>query len=407
MFEDKYTFKLTFIFKQLSFYFRFNYRSSFVPKMFSIQIINKIKILKETFITLSDHSNILLEPKSNLKSINRFITFTFSFKCKFNNDNPNGKNSNWLKTFNEENDQLFGPIINTHPKSELDEGRKKFEKNENIKIDTIVNLLPTLDDLDKFKSFPLFNPYKTNQTCETQLYTKRKQILAQNNLTLSQFPSVTKVLSSTMSQESIEALEKWRIKMIAELGEQGFLEMKAKLFRRGRLLHQNIAFLLNEQQDCLSIDAEIEGFWKSLSHLFSSFSQVKLLEKNVCHPFLCYKGIIDCVAHYNNELLLIDWKTSSRIKPNLSNLYDEPIQAAAYIGALNFDDNFDFQIDKLAIIIAYEDGHPAHVHKLSKSLCHSYWSLWTLRLKQYWETNKLINKKGSDKTNKIKKNEAI
>lgn len=36
------------------------------------------------------------------------------------------------------------------------------------------------------------------------------------------FPSVTKILSETMSDESKAALERWKKNMIAELGEQGF-----------------------------------------------------------------------------------------------------------------------------------------------------------------------------------------
>jgi genome maintenance exonuclease 1 len=69
----------------------------------------------------------------------------------------------------------------------------------------------------------------------------------------------------------------------------------------------------------------------------------------------------------------------------MNELYDEPLQAAAYAGALNYDKNLDLQVDKFAVVIAYESGEPAHVHAFNHTICKEYWGLWLKRLKQYWK----------------------
>ena len=73
----------------------------------------------------------------------------------------------------------------------------------------------------------------------------------------------------------------------------------SELFANGSSLHHSISnFLSSVPESELHIKEENINHWKSLSRIFPDIKEVKLLEEMVSHPFLCYKGIIDCFAKY-------------------------------------------------------------------------------------------------------------
>lgn len=44
--------------------------------------------------------------------------------------------------------------------------------------------------------------------------------------------------------------------------------------------------------------------------------------------------------------MVIEWKTSQRTKATLEEAYDDPVQIAAYVGALNADDKYPFEVPR-------------------------------------------------------------
>ncbi|XP_068423259.1 mitochondrial genome maintenance exonuclease 1 [Clinocottus analis] len=206
-------------------------------------------------------------------------------------------------------------------------------------------------------------------------------------------PSVTRILQQTLTPEQIFYLERWKKRMVAQLGEEGFNEYSQNLFREGKLFHSALDDVLascatRENTNPLETSEyppEAQGYLQSISHVLDDVRAVRATESTVHHNTLNYLGILDCVARYRGVLCVIDWKTSQKPKPFLSNTYDNPIQVAAYAGALNNDGNYKYQVKHGLIVVAYKDGSPAHAHQLSSELMLKYWNTWLIRLEEFTE----------------------
>uniref|UniRef100_A0A3Q3W3Q2 Mitochondrial genome maintenance exonuclease 1 n=1 Tax=Mola mola TaxID=94237 RepID=A0A3Q3W3Q2_MOLML len=130
---------------------------------------------------------------------------------------------------------------------------------------------------------------------------------------------------------------------------------------------------------------EVQGYLQSISHVLADVSAVRAVESTVQHSTLNYLGIADCVARYRGVLCVIDWKTSEKPKPFLGNTYDNPIQVAAYAGALNNDSNYKYQVENGLVVVAYKDGSRAHAHQLNSELMLEFWKSWLVRLEDFAE----------------------
>ncbi|NWU80387.1 MGME1 exonuclease, partial [Onychorhynchus coronatus] len=232
---------------------------------------------------------------------------------------------------------------------------------------------------------PLINPNKRIPPLNSNSSLPRKITLQKTKM-----PSVTHILQQTLSPQQVFYLERWKQKMIMELGKDGFEKYTKNLFLQGELFHSALESIFLSEEMAIKEKSEddlISGYLSSVEHVLEDISEVKALESGVHHETLQYLGLVDCVAKYRGQLCVIDWKTSEKPKPFLKNTYDNPLQVAAYIGAINHDANYDFQVRCGLIVVAYKNGSPAHPHFMDPDLCSQYWNKWLLRLEEYMDKN--------------------
>ncbi|XP_008592656.1 PREDICTED: mitochondrial genome maintenance exonuclease 1 [Galeopterus variegatus] len=236
--------------------------------------------------------------------------------------------------------------------------------------------------------FPIFNPERS-----VKPNTSGTSIPLKIPLQRKVIPSVTRILQQTMTSEQIFYLERWKQRMIQELGEDGFAEYTSNIFLQGKQFHQALESILSPQGNLKERDENLfeSGYVESVQHVLKDVTGVRALESGVQHETLKYVGLLDCVAEYQGKLCVIDWKTSERPKPYIQNTYDNPLQVVAYVGAINYDANYSFQVQCGLIVVAYKDGSPAHPHFMDEELCSHYWAKWLLRLEKYTEKEKNQN----------------
>ncbi|XP_047473279.1 uncharacterized protein LOC125028045 [Penaeus chinensis] len=246
--------------------------------------------------------------------------------------------------------------------------------------------VPTILDIGEIQNFPLFS--SDIRSHEPQIDSSLETIttIGMFDGGYQRLPSVRKILDATMPLPNRIALEKWKAKMIKELGEEGFNKYRQELLDRGKLLHGCIQSELSGMTLSSDQTLAVSGFWTSVRHVIPNVSDVQVLESRIIHPYLYYQGAVDCVGSYKGMPILIEWKTSGKPKLSVKSMFDDPLQVVAYLGALNFDGNYRLQqpIESAMLVVAYETGLPAHIHILNKNDCEHYWRMWCTRLSQFW-----------------------
>ena len=155
-------------------------------------------------------------------------------------------------------------------------------------------------------------------------------------------------ITSVTSHYNREKFAKWRKKV----GEKKANEITGKATSRGTDMHTLVEhYLLNE--DLPTVQPLSDYLYKIAKPTLNKIDNIHSLEGSLYSKELGIAGTVDCIAEYEGELAVIDFKTSKQPKPRewIDGYF---VQAAAY--ACMYYELTGIAVKKLVIIMACEDG---------------------------------------------------
>lgn len=186
------------------------------------------------------------------------------------------------------------------------------------------------------------------------------------------YPGVTTILSNTKPEADRASLAKWR----QSVGEYEAKRILKSACDRGTAIHHLIEERL--QGNIITPPAGVEGFWDSVEPVLDHISDVQLIEGVVWHSS-GFAGSVDCVARWDGEMAIIDWKTSnSPKKPEWIKDYFQ--QTSAYRAAVN--EVYGLEVNTSVVVVALEN-QPAQIFKCDANDLDWHWNTFGLRIKEF------------------------
>lgn len=162
------------------------------------------------------------------------------------------------------------------------------------------------------------------------------------------YPSVTTILS----EHGREALDAWRTR----IGHEEAAKIGARAARRGTKLHSYTEYYLkNDHSMFTGTDLIGEHFFGEFKPLLEPINNIHCLETRMFSHHLRLAGTVDCIAEYNGELSVIDFKTASKPKRH-EWIHNYFMQTAAY--AIMYEELTGIPVPNLTILVAVEDEPP-------------------------------------------------
>lgn len=156
-------------------------------------------------------------------------------------------------------------------------------------------------------------------------------------------------ITSVTSFHNRHIFEDWRRKV----GEDEANRINKAATSRGTDLHSIVENYLYNIPELPEKSLISKHLFKIIRPEIDNINNIYALERSLYSKILGIAGTVDCIAEYNGELSVIDFKTSKSPKPKewLEHYF---VQAAAY--ACMFYELTGIPVKKLVIIMACEDG---------------------------------------------------
>ena len=162
------------------------------------------------------------------------------------------------------------------------------------------------------------------------------------------YPSVTTVIGEMKKKSIIE----WRRKV----GEEEANAISKRATTRGNKCHKLAEdYLSNKPLDRYRDDVLSLGMFHQIRPYIDKINNIHALEESLYSHTLKLAGRVDCIAEYDNELAIIDFKTSTKYKRE-EWIQDYFSQETAY--AIMFQELTGLKVKQLVTIIATEQGTP-------------------------------------------------
>ena len=156
-------------------------------------------------------------------------------------------------------------------------------------------------------------------------------------------------ITSVTSFYNRHIFENWRKKV----GEEEANKINRQATSRGTDMHTLVEGYLHNAEQLPQVQPLSYFLFQIAKDKLNNINNIHALEGSLYSKQLGIAGTVDCIAEYNGELAVIDFKTSKKAKPRewIEHYF---VQCAAY--ACMFYEVTGIAVKKLVILMACEDG---------------------------------------------------
>lgn len=157
-------------------------------------------------------------------------------------------------------------------------------------------------------------------------------------------------VTSITSHFNREVFSKWR----KRVGEDEANKITKQATSRGTDMHTLVEnFLHNQELPKGSVQPLSEFLYLNAKDTLRRINNIYALEKSLYSQYLGIAGTVDCIAEFDKELAIIDFKTSKKPKPRnwIENYF---VQCCAYACMLH--ELTGISVKKFVIIMSCENG---------------------------------------------------
>ena len=191
-------------------------------------------------------------------------------------------------------------------------------------------------------------------------------------------PSITSVTSF----HNREVFRKWR----QRVGDAEANRITKESTTRGTDYHEAAqAYLENRELDWNNYLPLTEFMFKSSQPYLDKIGKIHAIERTLYSEYLGLAGRVDCIAEYDGELAIIDFKTSKKIKPEKW-IEQYFVQETAY--ACMYYELTGIPVEKLITIMVTPEGD---VHVYDKRNKSDYIKLLVNYVKEFVENRMVVN----------------